>query len=781
MKKDLQVLFITESKGDIQEFIQILEEVYFSIVTTWINIDEVGTAPLIKNTYDLVILSTGGLGFNMLKPNMIMEELGMGNPIIAIINNEIDLNLWDTLDYPCFEYLYSKEILFLGKLAKHLLQEENLYHKAQIAEDELKRVMLMDDITEYRKLSEGLRRYQLLSENANDIILFADNNGYVIEANDAAVRAYGYEKEELFNKSIFYLVNPDLRSPVGAQPYQENMRGIYYEATAYRKDGSTFTAEVSMQGAEMGNNKILMVILRDITEKKLIYEELRHAKESAEAANHAKSEFLANMSHEIRTPLNGMVGMIDLTLLTSLTEDQKDNLYTAKECTNTLLNLINDILDFSKIEAGKLSIEYIDFNIRELFEQTIKPHILRAQGKGLLLQYRVDDDVPQVINGDPYRLKQIMNNLVGNAVKFTDSGGVNLSIRLVTQTDGYVEMEFQISDTGIGMTAEDRGRLFNAFSQVDSSHTRKYGGTGLGLAISKQLVEMMDGSIWAESSKDNGSTFYFTLKLRNGNISADTNETVIPVRKTNHSHQILLVEDDKINQLVITRMLQETGHKIIIANNGLEALQILNGGNFDVILMDIQMPEMDGIETTKRIRKEEETTGGYIPIIALTAYALQGDRDKFLSMGMDGYISKPIQINSFLDTVETITEKFLESKKDGMISRNKDGNNVNEIEINKFIIDYAKSMESLLKDMEESSILLKSSIEQKDLSGIEKHAHLIKNLSSEMSATEVKDAAFKVELAARRGSIIEAVETFDIVTKEIKKYKKQIESYKNNN
>lgn len=303
-------------------------------------------------------------------------------------------------------------------------------------------IVVVDDITEYRMFEEGLRRYQLLSKNANDIILFADINGYVIEANDAAIRAFGYEKKELLNKSIFFLVNPDPRSPVGAQPYQANSRGIYYEATAYRKDGDTFTAEVSMQGTEIGSSKVLMAILRDVTERKRINEELKQAKESAEAANHAKSEFLANMSHEIRTPLNGMIGMIDLTLLTGLTEDQKDNLYTAKECASALLNLINDILDFSKIEAGKLTIECIDFNIRDLIEQTIKPHIIRAQGKGLLLQYKVDDEIPKVINGDPYRLKQVINNLVGNAVKFTDSGEIGISARLITQNNEYVETVF---------------------------------------------------------------------------------------------------------------------------------------------------------------------------------------------------------------------------------------------------------------------------------------------------------------------------------------------------
>ena len=318
---------------------------------------------------------------------------------------------------------------------------------------------------------------------------------------------------------------------MGAQPYQANSRGIYYEATAYRKDGSTFTAEVSMQGTEMGSSKVLMAILRDVTERKRINEELKQAKESAEAANHAKSEFLANMSHEIRTPLNGMIGMIDLTFLTGLTEEQKDNLYTAKECAGTLLNLINDILDFSKIEARKLTMEYIDFNITELLEQTLRPHVIRAQGKGLLLQYTFDSEIPQVVNGDPYRLKQVVNNLVGNAVKFTESGEVHFSIRSISKNYDHTELEFQISDTGIGIAEEDIDRLFNSFSQVDSTHTRKYGGTGLGLAISKQLVEIMGGSIRVKSIKGNGSTFCFTVKFGIGNMSSNIVKPVAPVSK----------------------------------------------------------------------------------------------------------------------------------------------------------------------------------------------------------------------------------------------------------
>jgi len=574
------------------------------------------------------------------------------------------------------------------------------------------------------------------------------------------------------------LVNPDTKSPIGPQPYQANARGIYYEATAYRKDGSTFTAEVSMQGTEIGSSKVLMAILRDVTERKRINEELKQAKESAEAANHAKSEFLANMSHEIRTPLNGMIGMIDLTLLTGLTLEQKDNLGTAKECAGTLLNLINDILDFSKIEARKLTIEHVAFNIADLLEQTVKPHVISAQRKGLLLQYILDSETSKVVNGDPYRLKQVLNNLVGNAVKFTESGEVHVSIKSIWNSDEQTELEFRISDTGIGIAEENIDSLFNSFSQVDSTHTRKYGGTGLGLAISKQLVEIMGGSIWVKSIKGSGSTFCFTIKLGIGKMSSYIVKTVVPVIKTEHPLKILLVEDEKINQLVITRMLKEVGHKVASANNGKEALLILDDEISDLILMDIQMPEMDGIETTQRIRKGEEVTGNHIPIIALTAYALQGDRDKLISVGMDGYISKPIQINSFLDTLEKISERLLKHQAAGTTYKFEIDNCEVEYGMEEFKTEYSKKLESILENIEVNIKQLKDAFEHKDLSSVERYAHVVKKLSLEISTPSLKTAAFKVELASRRGNIREAEKHYNLVMREFLKYKEQIESFK---
>lgn len=629
------------------------------------------------------------------------------------------------------------------------------------------------DITERKTAEEGLRRYQLLSENANDIIMFSNKDGRIIEANSAALMSYGYTKEEMLSKSIFELVNPDNRSPVRTQSYKINAAGVYYEATARKKDGTAFSVEVSLQSTVISESKVLLSIQRDITERKQVQKELERAMEYAEAANLAKSEFLANMSHEIRTPLNGMLGMIDLTLLTGLIEEQKDNLFIAKGCASTLLNLINDILDFSRIEARKLTLEDIDFDFMELMEQTIKPHNIKAQGKGLKLIYQLDPQIPRLVNGDPNRFKQVINNLMGNAVKFTDTGEINLFSSLKNSIDDYVNLEFQISDTGVGIDSKDIGRIFDTFSQADNSITRKYGGSGLGLAISRQLVEMMGGTIWVESKKGKGSTFYFTVKLAVGKAMSSAKHNIEAIAKVKHPLKILLAEDDRINQVVITRMLKEAGHVVETVNNGVEALQVISEKNIDVVLMDIQMPEMDGIEAVKRVRKSEKGTARHIPIIALTAYALQGDREKYLSVGMDDYIAKPVQTNSLLETIEKVGERSKAKNRNKTFNGNEYSHNSDNLVHKDLMIEHSKNVEKIINDISMNMELLKDALKKKDLSLVEKYAHEIKQLSSLVSATAIKSAIFRVELAARRENITAAAEYFNYVITELAKYTRQ--------
>ncbi|UBM61871.1 response regulator [Candidatus Sulfidibacterium hydrothermale] len=386
-------------------------------------------------------------------------------------------------------------------------------------------------------------------------------------------------------------------------------------------------------------------------------EELIKAKRAAESAAEAKAIFLANMSHELRTPMNGIIGMVDILKRTPLTDAQREYLSIIESSGENLLTIINDILDLSKIEAGHMELENIPFSLKEELTRVMNILQVIADKKKLPLVLKIADGVPPYVSGDPVRLKQIIINLVNNAIKFTDKGSVTVSVEKKGVEDGKVQLLFKVMDTGIGISPEGQKKLFQSFSQVDKSTTRKYGGTGLGLMISKNLTHMMGGEIGVESVEGVGSTFWFYVYLDVSDEESykKQNETEqqsdLTKKRIQLKLHILLAEDNKINQKVATLNLNNLGHDVDVANNGKEAVEMFKNGNYDIIFMDVHMPEMDGVEACKKIREIEKKENRIkkIPIIAMTANTSEDERKKYLEAGMDGYVAKPFKQKELIE------------------------------------------------------------------------------------------------------------------------------------
>jgi PAS domain S-box-containing protein len=774
-----------------------------------------------------------------------------------------------------------------------------------------------------RSLAAAHARLRSVLDAATQVSIIAtDVSGTITVFNSGAEHMLGYRAEDMIGKQTPEIIH--LASEV-IQRGEELSRKVGYPVEGFdvfvtyareheferrdwtyvRKDGSHITVSLVVTAVRDADDEIVgfLGVAEDVTDQKRAEMELRQAKEAAEAASRAKSAFLANMSHEIRTPMNAIIGMTELVLDTDLTTEQREFLDCVAESGEALLDVVNDILDFSKIESGRLVLESTAFDLHENIGDTMKSLAVRAHRKGLELACRVCPEVPQVVVGDRTRLRQVLVNLVGNAIKFTDSGEVVLEVDRQTQTNGEVVLHFSVKDTGIGISRDQQAAIFEVFQQADSSTTRRFGGTGLGLTISSRLAELMGGRVWVDSEVGHGSTFHVTARFglqdhdsvapadvaredlhgvrvlivddnatnrrileetlrgwgmepicapgaqealqlarqahgagqpfqvvltdsnmpgvdgftlaqqirredgvggtvimmltsgdRPGDISRCEELEIAsymlkPIKRselyeamlmglggrvrarkehkrravvTEHKTRplrILLAEDSLVNQKLAIALLEKRGHSVRVANNGREAVAAVESQHFDLVLMDVQMPEMDGLEATAAIRQREEQTGDRVPIIAMTAHAMRGDRRRCLHAGMDGYVAKPIRIGQLLDAIRSAVD----ADADAVASESEPSSAEN-------IVDWAKALDAvggdhdLLKTLTQSVIeetprmidAVRRSVADGDSARLQLTAHTLKGSMRYFGANRAIQLAFRLEKMGEDGNLDDA-------------------------
>ena len=517
-------------------------------------------------------------------------------------------------------------------------------------------------------VKEITERNKIMIDVTPICFVFFDDAFTVVDCNPAALSLFGMPTQKEFAKGFFAL-SPECQSDgrLSARAYMENMQKAFntgrfvFEWEHLTASGESLPVEAALIRVEYKASYRLAGFFRDLREHKAMIAEmqraehkLREAKELAEDSARIKSEFLANMSHEIRTPMNGIIGITNLAIKNETSGRQMEYLDKIKQSASSLLRIIDDILDFSKIEAGRLEIEKAEFSIRGLINDVRNITAFFVNEKGIEFIINISDKLDFNVLGDSLRLQQVILNITSNAIKFTHEGHITISVDVVERSENTAKLLFVIKDTGIGMTKEQASKVFGAFNQADSSTTRKYGGTGLGLAISKNIIELLGGEIWLESSPGKGTAFSFTVvfettKASDMAVSETFSIEDFDVPPGCKGARILLVEDNEINQIIAFELLSEAGFAVDIASNGKEAINMVLGNDYGVILMDLQMPEMDGFTATSIMRSDKKFHN--TPIVAMTANAMQGDKEKSIRAGMVDHVTKPLDPRILLETV----------------------------------------------------------------------------------------------------------------------------------